>query len=348
MITIGKLSLKHGVFLAPMAGVTDYAYRCVCKAHGAEYMTTEMVSAKAMHFGDRNTGILAEVTENEQPMAVQIFGSEPEIMAEAAKMLSEMKIPPCAIDINMGCPAKKIVSNGEGSFLMKNPERAAEIVYAVSRATSLPVTVKIRAGYSESEKNAPLLAPLLEQAGASMITIHGRTREQMYAPPVDLEVIKAVKDAVKIPVIGNGDIFSSFDALEMKKKTGCDGVMLGRGTMGNPWLFEEVISAFEGKNDFVSPTPSERIAAAISHAELLIKNKQRTGVLEARRHISYYLKGIYGSAASRCALNTAEDFDTMKEILNRLLDSVQRHSESGEGESKENLEGGHGESEGGL
>ena len=319
-IKIGKTELKYGILLAPMAGVTDHAYRTVCKRHGAEYMISEMVSAKAIHFGDKDTDILARITEEEQPMVVQIFGSEPEIMAEAAKFLSDKEERPAAIDINMGCPVRKIVNNGEGSALMREPEKAGLIVRAVSEATDLPVTVKMRAGIG-GVINAPELARACEEAGAKMITVHGRTREQMYAPSVDLGIIKEVKKAVRIPVVGNGDISSASDAREMLEKTGCDGIMLGRGTMGNPWLFDEIISLFEGK-PFTPPTPEEKIKAAEKHAEMLIADKGRTGVLEARRHISYYLKGIRSSASARGKLNTAENFDEMKRILSDLLEKI--------------------------
>lgn len=302
-----------------MAGVTDASYRTVCKKHGAELVVSEMVSAKAIHYKDENTKLLSRITKKEQPMAVQLFGSEPEIIAEAVKYLSDMPERPAAIDINMGCPVKKIVSNGEGSALMKNPERAAEIVYAAVRATDLPITVKTRAGFDSRNLNAPYLAKMCEEAGAAVITIHGRTREQLYAPPVDLDIIKEVKKAVRIPVIGNGSVYTAEDAAYMLEYTGCDGIMIARGSMGNPWLFNEIICRLEGRT-FIPPSREEIIDQAVAHAEMMIGEKGYTGVLEARRHLSYYIKGFPGSAAARGMLNRAKDFEEMKEIMYGLIE----------------------------
>lgn len=323
---IGKALLKHGIILAPMAGVTDRAYRNVCKKHGAEFVISEMVSAKAMHYKDANTKFLSQITENEQPMAIQLFGSEPDIIAEAAKQLSEMEERPAAIDINMGCPVKKIVSNREGSALMREPERAAEIVYAASKAVDIPITVKMRAGFSSNELNAPSLAKMCEQAGASLITVHGRTRDQFYAPPVDHEIIKKVKEAVSIPVIGNGSIYTADDAIHMLNSTGCDGIMIARGSMGNPWLFDEIICRLENRS-FSHPSREEIIAQAIAHAEMMIAYKGHTGILEARRHLAYYIKGFSGAAAARGMLNSASTFDEMKRIMFDLLKSEDHTAE---------------------
>lgn len=318
-LQIGAVSLKHGLVLAPMAGVTDRAYRTVCKKHGAELVVSEMVSAKAIHYKDENTKFLSRITEAEQPMAIQVFGSEPDIMAEAAKYLSDMDKRPVAIDINMGCPVKKIVSNKEGSALMRDPEKAAQIVYAMSKAVDIPVTVKMRAGFTKDELNAPSLAKMCEEAGAKLITIHGRTREQLYSPPVDHEIIKKVKEAVSIPVIGNGSIYTAEDAAFMLSYTGCDGIMIARGSMGNPWLFDEIICMLENR-EFTPPSQEEIVEQAIEQAEMMIQDKGHTGVLEARRQIAYYIKGFPGSAAARGMLNSASSFDEMKRILYSLLD----------------------------
>ncbi|MBQ9783392.1 MAG: tRNA-dihydrouridine synthase family protein, partial [Clostridia bacterium] len=247
---IGSVHLRNGLLLAPMAGVTDRTFRLLCRRFGADYTVSEMVSAKALCYEQKSkrkesllagSAPLAAITKAEAPMAVQLFGSEPEFMAEAARMLEAnsyrgcvSEIPPVAIDINMGCPVRKITGNGEGSALMKNPRLAGQITEAVCRAVKLPVTVKIRAGWDQNSINAPELAKLLEQAGAAMICVHARTREQLYAPGIDPEIIRQVKEAVGIPVVGNGDVQSAEDAIRMMRDTGCDGVMIGRGAMGNP------------------------------------------------------------------------------------------------------------------
>ena len=250
-IKIGSFNLKNVIMLAPMAGFTDFSFRKICREHGAEYTVSEMVSAKALCYeqtakkGECKTAPLAAVKREEEPMAIQLFGSEPQFVAEAARMIEEREyrgcvsdISPTAIDINMGCPMHKIVGNGEGSALMKNPRLASEIVSATVKALkNTPVTVKIRAGWDESSKNAPEMARMLEDAGASLICVHARTKEDMYSPGIDMSIIEKVKRAVSIPVIGNGDICSAPDAVNMMRATGCDGVMVGRGALGNPWIF---------------------------------------------------------------------------------------------------------------
>ncbi len=321
-LTFGNIVLKHGLFLAPMAGVTDRAFRRICRRHGAEYTVTEMVSAKALHFNDTTSLALARIPFDDQPSAVQLFGHEPRGMQEAIEKI----LRPCdgyarsvAIDINMGCPMKKIVNNGDGSALMKNPALAGQIIRAAVEVSDVPVTVKFRTGWDESTVNAPLFAKIAEENGASLICIHGRTREQMYAPSVDLATIAAVKRAVSIPVVGNGGIETADDAMMMLNKTGCDGLMIARGAMGNPWLFEEIAARLEGKS-FRLPDLDVRFHEALREVDDRIADKgERVGVLESRRQLAYYIKGISGAAEVRNRLNTAESREEIHDIVNRIL-----------------------------
>ena len=332
MLKIGNATLKHGIMLAPMAGATDYAFRKVCKGFGAEYLVSEMVCAKALCYEQKikksitaspsKTAPLAAIREGELPMAVQIFGSEPQFMAEAARMISENSYrgatsvhTPTAIDINMGCPVAKVVSNGEGSALLKNPKLAAEIVREVRGAVDIPVTVKIRIGWDKNSINAVEMAKYLEDAGASLICVHGRTREQQYAPSADWSHIANVKRAVSVPVIGNGDIFEPRDASKMLRETGCDGVMIGRGALGNPWIFENTINLFEGREERKIPQ-NEVIDVALSHLKLMIETKgERAGIAESRKHLGWYMKGIRGAAELRNRINCAESLPEIEEIL---------------------------------
>ncbi len=329
-IQIGKYNLRHGLFLAPLAGVSDRAFREVCRRAGAEYTVSEMVSAKALCYEQRSkkilrTAPLASVYESEMPMAIQLFGSEPDFFAEAAKMITMCNYrgclsdtPPAAIDINMGCPVHKIVSNGEGSALMKNPRLAADIVSAVKKAVNIPVTVKIRAGWDAQSINAAEMAKALEAAGADLIAVHGRTREQMYAPSADYGIIRLVKESVSVPVVGNGDVYTAEDALRMLRETGCDGVMLARGALGNPFLFTELIAKLE-KRSYTPPTLHERFETALWQVERMIEEKgERIAVAEARKHLSWYIKGVPGAAGARVAINAAASFDELRELLNRL------------------------------
>lgn len=331
-ITIGKYELEHGLFLAPLAGVSDRAFRDVCRRAGAEYTVSEMVSAKALCYEQKTkkasairTAPLASVYQREMPMAIQLFGSEPEFMAEAARMIEACSYqgctsdtPPAAIDINMGCPVPKIVGNGEGSALMKDPALAGRIVRAVSDAVKLPVTVKIRAGWDASSINAPEMAKILEDAGAAAITIHGRTRAQMYAPSSDPRVIAEVKKRVGIPVIGNGDIYTADDAMRMLDVTECDGLMIARGALGNPWLFSEIRARMDGEF-YKLPTLAERMETAIGQIGAMIEEKgERVALAEARKHLSWYIKGVDGAAAARMEINNARDFEAMKRIMRGL------------------------------
>lgn len=311
---IGNINIKHGVMLAPMAGVTDRTFRKLCMKHGAEYCVTEMISAKAVHYGDKKTAKLAELYDDEHPAAIQIFGSEPDIMAESTVALCKLYHPD-VIDINMGCPMQKIVGNKEGSALMKNPSLAAEIIRMVVSASDVPVTVKLRSGWDKNSINAVEMAQLAEANGASAVCIHGRTKEQLYRPPCDLDIIRNVKKSVSIPVIGNGGINTAEDAVEMFEKTDCDGIMVARGSYGNPWIFDEILAAIEGK-EFIHPTRQERIDCAIEHAKAIVADKgEFIGVLESRKHIAWYIKGINGAPEIRARINSAVSIDEIQEIL---------------------------------
>lgn len=317
---IGNLLLPHGLLLAPMAGITDRPFRRICRRFGAEMTVSEMVSAKAMHFHDRKTNLLAALDPDEKPAAVQIFGSEPEIMAEAAQLLLSGPTPPSVIDINMGCPMKKIVSNGEGSRLMQDLPLAYCIIRAVKDAVAIPVTVKFRTGWDAAHINATEFAKMCEAAGADAITVHGRTREQMYAPPVDRKTIAKVKQSVSIPVIGNGDICSGSDACTFLAETGVDGIAIGRGAMGNPWIFSEIICALDG-SAYTPPSRRDRIETALAHLDAAIEEKgERVGICEGRKQIAHYIAGMPGAAAARDAINRAEKRKQIHDILHALPD----------------------------
>ncbi len=315
-----------------MAGFTDYAFRRICREHGAEYTVSEMVSAKALCYEqigrktEYKTAPLAAVKSEEMPMAIQLFGSEPEFVAEAARMIEcgayrgcISETSPSAIDINMGCPMHKIVGNGEGSALMKDPPLAAEIVNATVKALKhTPVTVKIRAGWDDSSKNAPEMAKMLEDAGASLICVHARTREQMYNPGVDISIIEKVKKAVSIPVVGNGDVYCFDDAKRMVEATGCDGIMIGRGALGNPWIFEE-ISARMGGEDYTAPTLAAAIDTCLYHIELMRKSKgERVASAEIKKHAALYIKGVRGAASIRDAIMKTSSTSELENILLEL------------------------------
>lgn len=322
MLTVGNIHLPYGLFLAPLAGYTDTAMRRVCRSFGAEYTVSEMVSAKALCYHDTKTPLLARVEACDLPSAVQIFGSEPASMAEAARMVAEGMaggVPPSAIDINMGCPVKKIVSAGDGSALMKSPTLVYDIVSAVTAAVSLPVTVKIRAGWDDAHKNAVEVAKAAEAGGASLVAVHGRTKTQMYSGKADLSIIADVKNSLQIPVVGNGDIATAADALRMMEETGCDGVMIGRGAVGNPFLFAEIRAALDGR-DYTPPTLRERVETALYQLRLACEEKgERVAVTESRKQFADYLHGLRGASAVRGRINAALTYAEAEALAQEFL-----------------------------
>lgn len=308
---IGNIELEYPVILAPMAGVCDLPFRLLAKELGCALAVTEMVSDKGLIYKNEHTREMLAIDEAEHPVSIQIFGAEPECMARAAKIVEQAGAD--ILDINMGCPAPKIVKNGEGSALMKTPELAQRIIAAVVQAVKIPVTVKIRKGWDEESVNAPDLAQLAEQAGASAIAVHGRTREQFYSGSVDLQVIQAVKAKVKIPVIGNGDITSPEDAKQMMEKTGCDAVMIGRAAQGNPWIFRQVNHYLTTGVKIPGPSRLERVVMLRKHFDLMVKYKgDYIGIREMRKHAAWYTKGLPGAAELRRRFNQAE---TAREFL---------------------------------
>ena len=315
---IGKFKIENYAALAPMAGVADRAFRELCIEFGASYVVTEMVSSKGLTMHDRKSDTLMILGETEKPAAVQIFGNHPETMAEAAKKASQTGC--CAIDINMGCPAPKIAGNGGGSALMRDPDLAARITEAVVKAVDLPVTVKFRSGWDENSINAVEFAKLQENAGASVITVHGRTKKQMYAPPVNIDIIRQVKEAVRIPVIGNGDIVDALSAENMYKSTGCDFIMVGRGALGAPWIFNQINEYLKNGNIIPEPPIEECMSIMMRHIEKLCEYKgEYIGMREARKHSGWYIKGIRGAAALRQEIGSLENMDQLKAIAEKVI-----------------------------
>lgn len=318
-VTLAGHSIPRTAALAPMASVADHAYRLMCKKYGAALVVGEMASAKGLCYSDKKTAELLTTTAEEFPMAIQLFGNEPEFMAKACKIAEQYH--PQFIDINMGCPVPKIVSGGAGSALMRTPELAAEIVRACADATSIPITVKIRKGFDDSSVNAVELAVMLEEAGAQVITVHGRTRKQMYTPPVDIDIIAQVKQAVKVPVIGNGDVTTPQLAQEMYERTGCDLVMVGRGSYGHPWIFEE-ISRYLETGELLPPKPlEERMEIMLEHVDLICRFKgERVAMREARKHAGWYLKGVRGAARFRNLCSSLESFQDAENLAKAVLE----------------------------
>ena len=312
---IGNVELKSNVFLAPMAGVTDLAFRIICDRFGAGLSYTEMVSAKALSFSDKKTADI--MYTGNLPTAVQLFGKEAAVMADA---IPEAEKHGLFTDINMGCPAPKIAGNGEGAALMKNLNKAEEIIGAICQRATKPVTVKMRSGWDENSIVAPELARIAENCGAAAVTIHGRTREMYYSGKADRKIIKKVVDSVSIPVIANGDIFSAEDARDMLSETGAAAVMIGRGSQGNPWIFTQINELFSEGSVKTIPTAEEKIKIAMEHITLLceIKGEYR-GIREARKHASWYIKGLSGAAALRGKINTATSLEEMNSVLLELL-----------------------------
>lgn len=315
---IGNLEIKGHAALAPMAGVADRAFRELCTSYGAAYVVSEMVSSKGLTMQDKKSKELLFLSEKERPAGAQIFGDNPEIMAEAA--LKTMSFNPEFIDINMGCPAPKIAGNGGGSALLKNPQLISEIVESVVKASPVPVTVKIRIGWDLENVNAVDVAKRIEAAGAAALTVHGRTRTQMYAPPVYLDEIAKVKNAVKIPVIGNGDIVDGKSAKQMLDKTGCDFLMIGRGALGRPWIFDSVNAYLENGTVIEEPSISERMRVMTEHIKLICEYKgERVGMREARKHAAWYIKGIRGAAAFRQEVGTLSSIEQLEELAHRVI-----------------------------
>ena len=317
---IGEVEVIGYAALAPMAGVADRAMREIAIEHGAAYCIGELASAKGISLGDKKSASYLKVSEAERPYGSQLFGSDPLVMAEAAKAAESFG--PDFIDINMGCPAPKVaISSGGGSALMKDPLLAARIVEAVVKAVKLPVTVKMRTGWDDDSINAPLLASLVEKAGASAITVHGRTRKQMYAPPVNTDVIKEVKQAVKIPVVANGDIFTPFDAAKMYEQTGCDFIMVGRGAMGTPWIFSQINAYLKDGTILPDPPLEKRMLILLNQVDRMVLYKgERTAMMEARKHAAYYMKGLKGAAELRRMSGAIYCRDDILKIIEKAIE----------------------------
>lgn len=316
-LTIGGVTLKNNLILAPMAGVTDLPFRLLCSEQGAGLTGMEMVSAKAILYGNKNTEGLLAIHPQEGPVSLQLFGSDPKIVSEMAARIEER--PFAVLDLNMGCPVPKIVNNGEGSALMREPKLAGKIIAATVKAIKKPVTVKIRKGFDEAHVNAVEIAKIAEDAGAAAIAVHGRTREQFYSGQADWEIIAGVKEAVSIPVIGNGDVTDGESARRMLLETGCDGVMIGRGARGNPWLFAGIAAFLEDGRTLPAPTLEEKKEMILRHAALQLAEKgEYTGVREMRKHLSWYTAGMPNSARLRGQVNLAESFAQIKHLVESL------------------------------
>ncbi len=316
-LKIGSVTLDNNLILAPMAGVTDLPFRLLCKEQGAGLICTEMISAKAIHFKNKNTESLMEIDERERPVSLQLFGSDPDLMADIAAQIEHRNFD--ILDINMGCPVPKVVNNGEGSALMKNPRLIHEIIRKVSGAIKKPVTVKFRKGFTEDCVNAVEIARIAQDAGAAAVAVHGRTREQYYSGKADWDIIRQVKEAVSIPVIGNGDVDSPEKAKQMQQETGCDGIMIGRAVRGNPWLFSRILHYQETGEILPKPELKEVKEMMLRHARLQLEYKgEYTGMREMRKHVAWYTAGMPHSAAVRRLVNEVESYEQLEELVERL------------------------------
>lgn len=319
---IGNVTTENNVFLAPMAGVSDSSFRRICRRYGAGMVYSEMISAKGLYYNDKKTAELMHITDEERPCAIQIFGSDADIMAEVIPKVMEAK--PDIIDINMGCPMPKIVNNGDGSALLCAPEKIGEIVRKVSNVSPVPVTVKIRKGWDKNSVNAIETAKIIEANGAAAVTVHGRTRDEFYGGVADWDIIKAVKDTVSIPVIGNGDIKTAQDAKRMFDYTNCDAIMIGRGSEGNPFIFRQINEYLETGEVTFNPTPHDRLLQMTEHLKMLVETKgESRGVKEARKHIAWYIKGLKGASRLKGEIFKISDFATIHHCLTEYINHLQ-------------------------